>query len=186
MADNWIYGTGSDPWKVAAMRAATRSRSAYLALNYSARRELHAQHSPQQHQQQYLPQQREQQEEQENQQMLNFSRQLLKGGEHTWGTDTQYGRTNLPNDVWSNVDLARARQNHSHPSPLFADSDVAGTTVARGDSDEVTDCPGLHGNTRPEPPCPKYWWQANSVSCAQGCPSGAQKRDPTTGVKAGP
>jgi len=118
IADNWIYGTGSDPWKVAALRTATRSRSAYLA-NSSRHAAMAAQ---------------------EKQQLWNFSRQLLKGGEHTWGTDTQYGSTNLPSDVWSNAELAQARHNHS-------------------DGDTNDPCRGLNDNKRPEPPCPLHWWK---------------------------
>ena len=95
IADNWIYGVGSDPYKVAAMRAAARSRSKYLST--------------------------QSQTTEEAMQMLNFSRQLLKGGEHTWGTDTQYGNTTLTNDVWSNEALGLARLNRSSPFPVIED-----------------------------------------------------------------
>ena len=144
IADNWIYGVGSDPYKVAVMRAAARSRSAYLAGAAAGAME---------------------------DKLLNFSRQLLKGGEHTWGTDTQgpnKANTGLSSNVWTNAELERARHNRS------AGADGIGLAVE-------SPCPGLHGNARPQPPCPEYWYAPDSVSCTQGCPSGAQKRDPATG-----
>ena len=63
IADNWIYGTGSDPWKVAALRAAARSRSAYLA-NATQHAAVPGGSA-------------------EDPRVMNFTRQLLKGGEHT-------------------------------------------------------------------------------------------------------
>ena len=113
----------------------TRSRAAYLANASSAEKDSVA--------------------------LKNFSRQLLKGGEHTWGTDTQYGATTLPNDVWSNGALGRARRNET-------------AAVELGPAP----CLGLN-QSRPKPPCPQNWWGSGSL-CFQGCPLAAQGRDPST------
>ena len=82
------------------------------------------------------------------------------------GTDTQYGETTLPNNIWTNAGLEHARRNRS---------------AAAGDIGVGSSCPGLHGNHRPEPPCPKYWWASDLKTCQQGCPSSAQVRDPRSG-----
>ena len=40
---------------------------------------------------------------------------------------------------------------------------------------------GGGGGARPRPPCPHGWWSPSKNVCDQGCPSGAQGRNPTSG-----
>ncbi len=82
LGDSWIFGTGSDPWKMQRFRELVRLRKEWLA----AHRLLPA--SPV---------------------LVRFDRELLLVAEHTWGGAvaawTMHDRTH-----WNNVDFARIRE----------------------------------------------------------------------------
>ncbi len=81
IGDNWIHGAGSDPLKVAGLRALLRLRSLWRASGL--------------HERDQAPVER-------------FERALLLVPEHTWGMDI---KTHLHDErTWSNGDLARKRR----------------------------------------------------------------------------
>jgi len=99
VGDTWIHGVASDPWKTAAFRAISRLRASCVRASTqpSTHRKLPAHcdvavTSPE---------------------FKNFSRLLLKGGEHTWGGDVKTflgawplnNRTDAPYFKWSNSQL---------------------------------------------------------------------------------
>ncbi|ETO12693.1 hypothetical protein RFI_24683, partial [Reticulomyxa filosa] len=75
MGDTWSYGASADPWKMAVFRIAMRHRSTYL------------------------------ENEEGSMYFYNFSRLLLKNGEHTFGGSTSRFLQNTTYQAWSNAQL---------------------------------------------------------------------------------
>ena len=84
VGDTWIHGIQSDPFKTRAFRAMQRARSSCVASGGCTEPEV-----------------------------ANFTRLMMKNGEHTWGKDvkTWLGKDqDSYNKAWNNHDLANARR----------------------------------------------------------------------------
>eukprot|EP00483_Globobulimina_turgida_P013523 UN13548 len=90
MGDTWSWGISSDPWKNTAFRIAMRKRAQCLESNLCSY---------------------------DSASFYNFSRLLLKNGEHTWGGGVTHFLT-LPDNyyAWSNKAFQKRLHSLSHKS----------------------------------------------------------------------